>query len=201
MTHALERAIERQIEADYTLTPHSTVHFTMQSNTFTHAFQSTTFTVREFEDGTERLETYLQALAAKLNTNEEFSPDDTFTLETTFIRTPGPGHGHGKRYKPSAAAVRGITKTSRVTIKNEDELCCARAIVTMKVYVDAATTLVTQTTTTSKRVVPSNNAKLKNFIVMRAFPKSLVEYPNFDNFRPLCPVINSKWCPLIHRTW
>ena len=87
----------------------------MQSNTFTHAFQSTTFTVREFEDGSERLETYLQALAAKLNSNEEFSPDDTFTLETTFIRTPGPGRGHGKRYKPSTAAIRGITKMSRVT--------------------------------------------------------------------------------------
>ena len=115
VTRALQRTIERQIEAHNILTPHSTVHFTMQSNTFTHAFQSTTFTVREFEDGSERLETYLQALAAKLNSNEEFSPDDTFTLETTFIRTPGPGRGHGKRYKPSTAAIRGITKMSRVT--------------------------------------------------------------------------------------
>jgi len=44
--------------------------------------------MREFEDGSERLETYLQALAAKLKPNEEFSPDDTFTMETTFIRTP-----------------------------------------------------------------------------------------------------------------
>ena len=132
VTQALQRVIQQQIEADNTLKDHSTVHFTMQSNTFTHAFQSTTFTVREFREGSERLETYLQALAAKLNSNEEFTPDDTFTVETTFIHTPGRGSGHGKRYKPSTAAVCGITKRSRVTIKNDDDLCCAKAILTMK---------------------------------------------------------------------
>ena len=137
LTHALQRSIEQQIAADRTLTPHSTVHFTMQSDAFTHAFQSTTFTVREFEEGSERMDTYLQALASRLNSNEEFTPDDTFAMETTFIRTPGPGRGHGKRYNPSCAAVRGIVKKSRVTIKNKDDLCCARAIVTMKALVDA----------------------------------------------------------------
>ena len=58
-------------------------------------------------------------------------------METTFIRTPGPGSGNGKRYKPSNAAIHGITKKSVVTIQNDDELCCARAIVTMKAYADA----------------------------------------------------------------
>ena len=124
--------IQQQIDADNTLENHFTVHFTMHSNTFTHAFQSTTFLVREFREVSERLETYLTALAAKINSNEEFSPDDTFNVETT----PSPGRGHGKRYKPSTAAIRGITKTSRVTIKNDDDLCCARAIVTMKAYMD-----------------------------------------------------------------
>ena len=105
LTRALQRSIEQQIAADNTLTPHSTVHLTMQSSAFTHAFQSTTFTVREFEEGSERLDMYLQALAAKLNSNKEFTPDDTFTMETTFICTLGPGRGNGKRYKPSCAAV------------------------------------------------------------------------------------------------
>ena len=50
LTHALRRSIERQIASNPSLTPHSTVHFAMQSSTFTHAFQSTTFTVREFEE-------------------------------------------------------------------------------------------------------------------------------------------------------
>ena len=70
LTRALQRSIERQIAADTTLTPHSTVHFTMQSSAFTHAFQSTTFTVREFEEGSERLDNYLQALAGKLNSTK-----------------------------------------------------------------------------------------------------------------------------------
>ena len=58
LTLALQRSIEQQIAQDPTLTPDSTVHFTMQSSAFTHAFQSTTFTVREFEEGSERLNTY-----------------------------------------------------------------------------------------------------------------------------------------------
>jgi len=137
VTDALRRAIERQIASDDTLTPHSTVHFTMQSNTFTHAFQSTTFTVQEFEDRSARLDTYLQALAGKLNSNEEFAPDESFTMEMTFIHTPGPGSGNGNHYKASNAAILDISKTSTITIKNDDALCCARAIVTMKAYVDA----------------------------------------------------------------
>ena len=54
LTRALQRSIDQQIAADNTLTPHSTVHFTMQSSAFSHAFQSTTFTVRKFEEGSER---------------------------------------------------------------------------------------------------------------------------------------------------
>ena len=61
VTQALRRAIERQIANDDTLTPHSTVHFTMQSDTFTHAFQSTIFTVQEFQDGRDRKSTRLNS--------------------------------------------------------------------------------------------------------------------------------------------
>lgn len=82
------------------------------------------------------MNTYLQALATKLNSNQAFEPDDSFTVETIFISTPGPGSSHGKRYKPSSAAARGIAKCLRVTIKNSNALCCALAIVTMKAYVD-----------------------------------------------------------------
>ena len=137
VTEALRRTIHRQIRADSSLKPHHTLHFTMQSDAFNHAFQSTTFTVAEFEEGSERLDTYLQALANKLSSNQAFEADDSFMVETTFIHTPAPGSGHGKRCKPSGAAVRELVKTSRVTIENRDKLCCARAIVTMKALVDA----------------------------------------------------------------
>lgn len=139
LTQALRRMIERQISQDTTLTPNSTLRFTMQSDSFDHAFQSTTFSVGEFTQGSDRLDTYLQSLASKLNSNEEFTPDETFTMETTFIHTPDPSRGNGKRYKPSSAAIRGITKRSRMTIKNKDDLCCAKAIVTMKARLDGGT--------------------------------------------------------------
>ena len=133
---ALRRTIHRQIKADSTLKPHHMLHFTMQSDAFSHAFQSTTFIVSEFEEGSDRLDTYLQALASRLNSNQAFEVDDSFTVETTFIHTPAPGSGHGKCYKCSIAAVRGIVKRSHVTIKNRDKLCSAWAIFTMKALVD-----------------------------------------------------------------
>ena len=60
VTQALRCAIKQQIAAERTLSPHSTVHFTMHSSAFSHPFQSTTFiAVREFEQGSEQLTTYL----------------------------------------------------------------------------------------------------------------------------------------------
>ena len=125
VTQALRRSIQQQIAADCTLTPHSTMHFTMQSRAFTHAYQSTTFTVCEFEEGSEQLNTYLQTLADKLNFNEEFAPDDTFSMETTFIHTAGTGSRHSKQFKLSCVVIQGIVKRSRITIKNKDNLCRA----------------------------------------------------------------------------
>ena len=138
VTEALRRTIRRQIEADSTLTPHSALHFVMQSDAFNYAFQSTTFTVSGFEEGRERLDTYIQALAQKLNSNQDFSPDDSFTMETTFIHTPSPGSGNGKKQRPGREAVETLLarKKSVVVIKNRDQLCCARTIVTMNAWVD-----------------------------------------------------------------
>lgn len=96
IVRALRRTIENQIESDPSIIDNSHIHFTMQSDSFSHTFQSTFFTVKEFNDGSERLDMYLQTLAAKLNSNEEFTPDETFTMETTFIHSPGMGRGNGK---------------------------------------------------------------------------------------------------------
>ena len=139
---ALREAIEDRIRATPRLAPHHTLHFNMQSDHFSHAFQSTTFTVREFQEDSDRLVTYFQSLAEKLNSNEDFEADDSFTMETTFIRNPGPG-GRGRRDKGRRLGRKAIssllkTKSSVIQIKNTDNLCCARAIVTMKSRADAA---------------------------------------------------------------
>ena len=136
VTGALYRAIDREITRDTSLTPHSTVHFVMNSDHFNHAFQSTTFTVQEFRQGSERLDVYLQSLADKLNSNQEFTPDDTFSMEMTLIHTPAPGSSNGNKYKPGRKAVEKLleSKQTVVRINNEDDLCCARAIVTMQAW-------------------------------------------------------------------
>ena len=98
LTEALRRAIQRQIDNLTSTTPYTRVHFVMQSDAFTHAFQSAISSLQEFEQGSDRLDTYLQSIAANLSSNQEFTADDSFTIETTFINMPGPGSGHGKKY-------------------------------------------------------------------------------------------------------
>ena len=187
VTDALRRAIERQIANDDTLTPHSIVHFTMQSNTFTHAFQSTTFSVREFREGSARLDTYLQALAGKLNSNEEFAPDESFTMEMTFIHTPGPGSGHGNRYKASNASILGITKKSTVIIKNDDALCCARAIMTMKAYVDAGNDSRDRDYQNLIKGHPVQERRAKELHRLAGVPEGPCGIPELEKFQAVLP--------------
>ena len=136
VTGALVRAIDRQLNSQSNLTPHSTLHFSMHATGFDHAFQSAKFTVDEFTNGGERLSGYMQSLANKLNSNQEFKPDQTFDVQVTFIRTPGSGGGNGNKYKPGRCAIEKLlnSKTSVIRINNTDELCCARAIETMRAW-------------------------------------------------------------------
>ena len=57
-------------------------------------------------------------------------------MEITFMWTPGRGSSNGRHYKPASATVQGINKRSRIKIKNDDQLCLARALVTMQARVD-----------------------------------------------------------------
>lgn len=57
-------------------------------------------------------------------------------MEIIFIYLFGMGRGNGKRYKLSSVVVYGINKRFRIIIKNDDEFCCVRVIVIMKVRID-----------------------------------------------------------------
>jgi len=59
----------------------------MESYAFTRAFQLTTFTMVEFEDRSDHLDTYLQAFTSKLNSNQNFTPDNSFVVVTKFIQS------------------------------------------------------------------------------------------------------------------
>ena len=127
-TDALHVVIEGRIEVDSSLTPHYTRHFSMQSDDFQQPLQSTTFMKAESLEAPERLNTCLHSLEQKLNLNQDFAPDYSFTLDMTFIQTPGPGCGMERNANRSAAA-RKISKHVVITIENQ-ELCFLRGIVT-----------------------------------------------------------------------
>ena len=114
------------------------VFLAMTPNGFEHTYQTTEFTVHEFREGSTRLETLMWKLANKLNSNEAFNPDDGFQLDLTLVRPMGTGSGNDKKLNPRRMGYQMSreVKHSIVEIKNKDDLCCARAIVTMKARAD-----------------------------------------------------------------
>lgn len=68
-----------------------------------------------------------------LNSNEQFRIYDTFSLNIYHIRDPF----EEQATRESESFEKNVrTQNSVIKIKNVDELCCARAIVTMKAYCD-----------------------------------------------------------------
>lgn len=63
---------------------------------------------------------------------------DGFYVELTFLKTLGRGGKNGgARGNPRKIAWKKLTKKKRVIpMKNKDNLCCARAVVTVKEFVD-----------------------------------------------------------------
>lgn len=134
LTEALRRAIDRELERQE-VRPHDRVNFSMQAHGFAVAFQSVNFEVREFLERSLRLDTLLQSLANKLNSNQSFDPQQGFEVPLSVISMPTPGS------RPTNRAVgrRNLEKVLKkkqciISIKNRDQLCCARAIVTMRAH-------------------------------------------------------------------
>ena len=72
-----------------------------------------------------------------LNSNEKFRLDDSFSLLVFHIRDAGRGSGNKIIRKGTIALEKLLDrKKSVLKIKNEDELFCARSIITMKAYCD-----------------------------------------------------------------
>ena len=93
--------------------------------------------VREWIDNDLRAREIMQQISRMLNSNEQFRLDDSFSLHISHLRDPGRGAGKNRVRKGYMALEKLLdTKKSVVKIKNDDELCCARAIVIMKAYCD-----------------------------------------------------------------
>ena len=71
---ALQTAIDAELHRQGAR-PFDRVNFSMHAYGFDHAFQSVNFEVQAFLQRSLRLQTLLQMLAEKLNSNEDFDPD------------------------------------------------------------------------------------------------------------------------------
>ena len=113
------------------------VNFNLASNRLNHAYGYRRLTADEWLQGSERVDGILEQMSRALNSNEQFELDDSFQLSFTQVqaapqgsgkRKMKPGHSHPQLFKRSKHTV--------VQIKNKDNLCCARAIVTAKAKAD-----------------------------------------------------------------
>ena len=133
IVNALEEATRQQLQR-IGAKDEDRVFLALTPNSFEHTYQTTEFTVGELKAGSTRLDALMRKIAGKLNSNESFNPEDGFQIDLTLLRPMGTGSGHGKRLNPGrmGVAMSRQVKKSIVEIRNSDDLCCARAIVTMK---------------------------------------------------------------------
>jgi len=131
--HALQNLVLRENipGSDY-------LYFNLTSDRLNYAYGYRRLTAKEWMTGSDRVDGILQQMSGVLNSNENFEMDDSFQLSFTQVHVPPrgsgkrklkPGHNHPETYKR--------LKRSVITINNsDDDLCCARAIVTAKAKVD-----------------------------------------------------------------
>ena len=131
---AFLRAIQTELESLDTR-GEDRVNFTLQAPGFIHAYQSINFRVEEIVQRSPRLEELLHQLAAKLNSNEALNIQEGLQATFNLVRMPQRG-GRGKRTNPGNKCLNEVNKRKRciIPIRNDDELCCARAIVTMRAH-------------------------------------------------------------------
>ena len=134
LMEALYRAIRDQLTPE--AEDHHVLHVAIHANGFQHAFRSVNMTVADFLARDQYVNELLQTLADKLNSNEEFHPDQGLQVDVVVVQVPRPGRGKTKNLN---VCERGFDKDSHrkqsiITVKNNDNLCCARAIVTMRAW-------------------------------------------------------------------
>ena len=99
---------------------------------------SPVFPVEDWVNNQQRTRQWLKRLANELNSSQSMDPSkDDFFAEVTLFKTPSAG-GRFKKTNIKSLSYEDMLKKKRciITIRNKDELCCARAIVTLKARVD-----------------------------------------------------------------
>ena len=154
----LRRAVDRVLTTTPNLHDQDRLYFTLSSNRLTSNFQGWGLRAGEWREGGARLDALFNRLAQALNSNEQFEMDDSFQLSITQVHHAPRGTGKPRRTKPGHQTLQKLTakKKSVIRIRNDDALCCARALVTAKAKVDQHPQLQIH----SKRRVNSKKSKL-----------------------------------------
>ena len=103
---ALYQAIRNQLTPD--AEPQHVVHVAIHANGFQHAFRSVNMRVADFLARDDYVDELLQTLADKLNSNQEFQPDQGLQVDMVLVRVPRPGRG---RKNLNAALTRKSNRT------------------------------------------------------------------------------------------
>ena len=142
ITEALQDGLRRAVNELLATTPdlddQDRLYFTIASNRLHNNFQGWGLRAGEWRQDRERVEALFHRLAQALNSNEQFEMDDSFQLSITQVHHPPQGTGKPCRGKPGHPTMEMLTakKNSVIRIQNDDELCCARALVVAKAKVD-----------------------------------------------------------------
>ena len=93
--------------------------------------------VHEFLKRSNCVQSVFESLAKKMDSAQNMNPAIGFNATLTFITYPGKEGKASARKKPGRLPFDTMhkKKDGMIKIDNSDELCCARAIVTMKEYV------------------------------------------------------------------
>ena len=124
------------------LPDHDRIQIYIGSNRLRNSHTTANVSVEQWRDPMGASRQVLSNISNLLNSNENFEIDDTLQLDVTHITMPPPGSGlpKGKRKRHIFGTDNYgdflKAKRSVIRIMNDDELCCARAIVVAKAIVD-----------------------------------------------------------------
>ena len=186
MEQALQRAIREQLLQDPEVRPNDHFLINIDSNQLRHSYHSARMRVGEWMDNDLRVQEVMQQILRMLNSNERFQLDDSFSLHISHKRDPGRGSGN-QRIKKATMALKKLldVKKSVVKIKNDNELCCACAIVTMKAYCDFGSQ--DSRYRNLQQLRPAQGREAKRLHCISGVPEGPCDLPEIDTFQKHLP--------------
>ncbi|XP_078364066.1 uncharacterized protein LOC144648356 [Oculina patagonica] len=114
------------------------LYVNLASNRISNSYHGWAGRIGTFRQNGAGLDAIVQRLQNMLNSNQQFEMDDSFQLSITRARAAPQGRGKPEQVKAGHQNIQSlrINKRSIIQIKNHDNLCCARAIVTAKAKVE-----------------------------------------------------------------